>query len=51
MKHQNKPDPCARCPYHLGLIKTFVSPCPTCRHGDLRLARKLLQREKKEPER
>ncbi len=21
---------CATCPYHLGIIRTFVSPCPSC---------------------
>jgi len=23
--------PCDKCPYKLGLIKTFVSPCPGCK--------------------
>ena len=25
-----KPKSCDECPYKLGLIKTLVSPCPTC---------------------
>lgn len=23
--------PCPECPYTLGLVHTFVNPCPTCR--------------------
>lgn len=23
--------PCPVCPYKLGIIRTFVSPCPQCR--------------------
>jgi len=49
MKLKHEPDPCATCPYHLGLIKTFVSPCPTCRAGGFRLAKELLGKKGKEP--
>lgn len=23
--------PCEKCPYKLGLIQTFVNPCPSCK--------------------
>lgn len=29
---QVKP-PCAKCPYKLGLVQTFVNPCPQCREN------------------
>lgn len=26
--------PCFKCPYKLGLVKTFVNPCPQCKEND-----------------
>ena len=23
--------PCEKCPYKLGIIQTFVNPCPSCK--------------------
>lgn len=23
--------PCSKCPYKLGLVETFVNPCPQCK--------------------
>lgn len=25
--------PCSKCPYKLGLVHTFISPCPQCREN------------------
>ncbi len=25
--------PCAKCPYKLGMIKTFINPCPQCKEN------------------
>lgn len=32
MKSQSHPEnaPCDFCPYHLGILHTFVNPCPRC---------------------
>lgn len=29
--------PCSKCPYKLGLIETFVNPCPECKKNDFRV--------------
>lgn len=29
--------PCAACPYKLGLVKTFVNPCPQCKLSGYRM--------------
>ncbi len=26
-------EPCAKCPYKLGLVETLVNPCPQCRQN------------------
>lgn len=31
-----KKNPCSRCPYTLGLIKTLTNPCPECRMNGYR---------------
>lgn len=33
---QSKP-PCPKCPYTLGLIHTFMNPCPLCKANDYRI--------------
>ena len=47
LSYRIKP-PCPRCPYTLGLVHTFVNPCPTCRENGPqtfeRLQRELLQK-------
>lgn len=35
--------PCAVCLYHLGIIKTFVCPCPQCRAGGFKVLKELLR--------
>ena len=32
---------CEECPYKLGIIKTFVSPCPQCPNGNKGLKKRL----------
>lgn len=48
MKGKRETSPCARCPYHLGIIRTLVSPCPQCHGGGLWLAEEVLRRKKRE---
>ena len=43
MNKDNKPkEPCAGCPYKLGLIQTFVSPCPGCAANGYKMIKTLL---------
>lgn len=44
MKGKRETSPCARCPYHLGIIRTLVSPCPQCHGGGLWLAEEVLRK-------
>ena len=30
---QQMNQPCAKCPYKLGLVQTLISPCPQCREN------------------
>lgn len=30
--HQIK-SPCDKCPYKLGLVQTFINPCPKCKEN------------------
>lgn len=44
MKNKNKVSPCDICPYHLGIIQTFTSPCPQCWVGGFKLPNRLFER-------
>ena len=44
--------PCKKCPYKLGLVQTFVNPCPDCRDNGYSTYEKLVRPkpENDEPE-
>lgn len=43
MKGKHDAPPCATCPYHLGIIKTFVCPCPQCIAGRFQILKDFLR--------
>ena len=44
MKGKREAFPCAWCPYHLGIIKTLVSPCPQCPGSGIWLVGEVLRK-------
>lgn len=38
-------NPCLTCPYKLGIIKTFVSPCPQCKLNNYSFYRKIKEQQ------
>ena len=34
--------PCCRCPYRLGIVRTFINPCPKCKMDEYSLFEFLL---------
>ena len=34
---------CSKCPYKLGIVKTFVNPCPQCKQDNYSTYKRFIQ--------